>query len=855
MLHGQPRDPPTRLLRRPRIEAMLGESGLTIVSAGPGSGKTATVAAWAHATGWNGVWIDIGPSSSEASVHARIASGLHAIGVLAHAGASPVTGDPKARVLDAIERWESPLLLVMDGVRDTMPPEDRSAWLAEVAARVRRFPQLHVVLLGRSVPSIARSADAIELATAVTDDDLAYTWTEVAEALVAARVSAAAAFVTFLHAATAGIPVLVQVAASALTGQRVSAERPPPARAARLVEAVDAAVLGRGALDLDVGTLRVLRSASLLVDADVAEVASVADVSADVACAALDEAERRGWGRRWGVADGLFSFEPVIARTLALAFLIDGPSVVLARAARILSDRGEAYRALMMAFDAGDDDLVLRTAARHAAALAPHHERILVRLEEIPHARVAAQPLIAAAIAFCHAQNPHSRIAMLASYARAERLARDRSAHGRARDRVVLQLARSVAFLELDRPAWAVRAALSSVELLDALSPSETALLLVSPAVVYGRAAAAALAVGDVREARVLSGRAIGAQKASALVRHVEITRAALLAAVDGDLIAAGHQLDTASMRVTVDNLPLRWMRLATTAILDIEAGRREALTGDARATIGDAQDGPSRAVGAAVTAVSDLLSGGADAAVAGFRALLTRTAALSPSPAERRVLDGLLALALLAAGDASAARRTARSLGETGVAFIFRAVDALANDDALAALLASSSGLSAPHTIRVRTTLQLLRGVAACRLDRRIAAERDTRAAVVSLLDHGLRTPWFLVPGRDRTAVLALVEDLVPPESTLARELLASPSLPARSGPVRRAPQLTRRERAVLAGVFARETNGQMATRLGVSPNTVKKQRASLYAKLGVNSWEDAVHVAVEHGLLDVAD
>jgi LuxR family maltose regulon positive regulatory protein len=834
---------------------MLGASGVTIVSAGPGSGKTATVAAWAHATGRYGVWIEIGPSSSEASVLAQVASGLHAIGLLAHADAAPVTDDPRASVLSAIERSESPLLIVMDGVRDTMPPEDHTAWLAEVTTRVRRFPQLHVVLLGRSVPSIARSADAFELVTTVTDDDLAYTWTEVAEALTAARVSAAPAFVAFLHAATGGIPILIQVAASALTGQRVSAERLPPARAARLVEAVDAAVLGRDALDLDLETLCILRSAALLVDADVAEVAFVADVSAEVACAALDEAERRGWGRRWGVTDGLFAFEPVIARTLALMFLVDGPSVVLARAARILSDRGEAYRALMMAFDAGDDEFVLRTAARHAAALAPHREEILARLEEIPPARVDAQPLIAAAIALCHAQNPHARIPMLASYARAERLTRQGAVGGRPRDRVIVLLARSVAFLHLGRHVWALRAALASVELLDALSASETDELLVSPAVVYGQAALAVLASGAVPAARTHAAHAVAASIASATVRNRAIATAALLAAVDGDAAAAKRHLGAVSIRPTVDYPSTRRVSAVAAAIIAIESGRTDAVDDVVPSVPIEAGEGPLRVVATATVAVIDLLEGAADTAIASLRALLSAQDARSLSAPESRAVRSLLALALQSVGDVGEARRVLRASGESGAVLALRAVDALANDDAMGALLAASTGLSVPNTLRVRTGLQLLRAVAAGRLERVIAARRDARSALASLLAHELRTPWFLVPERDRSAVLALVADQVPPGSPLEEEFLAFPSALTDSRPVSRPPRLTGRERAVLAGVFARETNAQMATRLGVSPNTVKKQRASLYAKLGVNSWEAAVQVAVDRGLLDVTE
>jgi LuxR family maltose regulon positive regulatory protein len=67
--------------------------------------------------------------------------------------------------------------------------------------------------------------------------------------------------------------------------------------------------------------------------------------------------------------------------------------------------------------------------------------------------------------------------------------------------------------------------------------------------------------------------------------------------------------------------------------------------------------------------------------------------------------------------------------------------------------------------------------------------------------------------------------------------------------GPVPPAPggdrPLSVRERAVLARVPLLETNAEIAAALGVGPETVKTQLASVYRKLGVGRRRDAARRA----------
>jgi two-component system, NarL family, response regulator YdfI len=63
--------------------------------------------------------------------------------------------------------------------------------------------------------------------------------------------------------------------------------------------------------------------------------------------------------------------------------------------------------------------------------------------------------------------------------------------------------------------------------------------------------------------------------------------------------------------------------------------------------------------------------------------------------------------------------------------------------------------------------------------------------------------------------------------------------------------PDLTERERAILAGVARGERSKEIAARLGITPATVAAHLTTIYAKLGVDSRASAVAKAIQRGLL----
>lgn len=143
------------------------------------------------------------------------------------------------------------------------------------------------------------------------------------------------------------------------------------------------------------------------------------------------------------------------------------------------------------------------------------------------------------------------------------------------------------------------------------------------------------------------------------------------------------------------------------------------------------------------------------------------------------------------------------------------------------------------------RQTLQLalLRACAALRLQQRPAAIDAFQAAVSTSTQTGMLRPFALVP----TADLAELSE----GDAQVRELFGRGT----PNPLMTEPQdgsgLSPRELQVLEVVATGASFAAVASRLFVSPNTVKSQMRDIYRKLGVRGREHAVERARELGLL----
>jgi len=134
------------------------------------------------------------------------------------------------------------------------------------------------------------------------------------------------------------------------------------------------------------------------------------------------------------------------------------------------------------------------------------------------------------------------------------------------------------------------------------------------------------------------------------------------------------------------------------------------------------------------------------------------------------------------------------------------------------------------------------------------------TRIAVVAASEE-LRTRLAAALSSDPTfdvvAVGATTADVAPSADVLlvARELEDSAPDPADSAgdasAIEQSAPLTNREREILALLADGLGNKQIATRLGISPNTVKTHLELLFEKIGVRSRAEAVAVGVRRGML----
>lgn len=827
---------------RRRLDSLLAATPVTLVVGDSGAGKTTAVVSWVNTVGFACVWVDA--HAHRQDIWGAVSARLHAEGLIP--GADPRRGvslreEIRLRLMSAT----TPFTIVIDDADGLHP--DVVDELVDLAVGSRSM--LRLVVISRLIPAAATVHDPARPIAIVTAEHLALTFCEVDDLLETVGVSASMSAASFLHAVTGGLPLLVAVVARALGGQRVHGERPSALQAQRAVDAVERVAIPHDREAPPAELLGRIRAAALLIDLTVAELMRLIEAPEGCARDTLESAKLAGWGR-WSDDDRLhFSFTPTVARALAFRLRVKRSKPLLSRAASILSDRGDGARAIMFAFDAEDDELILRVGAKHMGVLLSHHRQVLARLQRIPSLRLVEHPLVALITAACQAHDPRNHVASIGSWLRAERLSRAGAVGGRAVDRIVILTGRSVAFGALGRHSSSAEAAESAVRLLEELPLEDVAQLLVSPGMVYGQTASAHFATGDIRSARSASARAVGMPASFATMRRNEWGKSALFAAVDGDITAARADLDAARRQSGADEFFLGAFVELAAALIAVEDGEPATARRIVQETRTGVRTDSLWPIAESTLALADLLDGHAAEAVLRLKRAIAARATAPPSPSERSALVALLALALLATGDMAEVRLLLNSVGRDGGAFVARAAVALASGDEMGALIESTTGLSAVRTIRVRATLLLLRAAAASRLGRSAAADRDASAAFVCMHEHGVWTPWLVLQNDDREAIIGRVErrGLVSP-ATWSRLRAMSPVLPRICG----VPRLTGREHAVLVGVFARETNADIAVRLGISPNTVKKQRASLYRKLDVRTWEEAIQAAVDHGLLD---
>lgn len=858
MLYATPRPVVMEVTREGVNRALDDGVALIAIVAEKGLGKTTAVAGWARGVESEGVWVSVREELSQ-----RTAFWDHVFGLAEDATTTadaPIAGPAVdgSDVRRSVVRWAlsvtRPFVLVVDGIDHL---EDQA--VADLGAVSDLSTGIRIVVISRQAVSLPPHTPT------VGGEDLVFSEEETVEILrKAAHRTYPEGVARTIHREASGYPPVVSAVARDLMRWSVGGAVPPGAIARLVAENVErllVAPLG-GVL---VSDLPMLRRIALLEHASVDEACEVTGAPADVVRAALDAAVQASlghWRTEADASDALaarpgprFVFSPAVARALA-APLRGNPvhSAALRLAATIRGSRGEVFDAITLAIDGRDFRAAVALGSGSLVELITDHtDALLAQLSAIPMSELSKDPLVVLFLAVLHAQRPRGRLAMLALFAKADRLAGAGGGAKRPADRAVLLAVRSVALRLLGRSDWAASTARSAVESLDAASPHDAENLGLLRSLVLGQSALALFWSGDLAGARTLAVRTATTDGAPERARQHAWAKSTYIEAVWGDIVSARDHSKAAH---ALDRWPAEFFRVPgevadaliaaesldnTTAVALLDGlGRRTATT----------EFWPVAVVVRAYLLVADRQAGDA---VRVLSAALEDRSAAPVSGRARHIVVEALALAHLANGERALARAALRQTGGRQRASVVSVLLMLASDEPDAAIAAVGEGLRTHDpSPRLEASFRLLRAAAANRQGYRIGAARDVSIVLDILASSGLRTPWALIPARDREGIERIAVETLGPDSTLVGELAAMPLLvpdvPSR-------PSLTARERQVMIAVAAGRSNAEIASFLGVSINTVRKQRAGAYRKLGASTRDEALAIALERGVLDAAD
>lgn len=226
---------PSRFVRRPRVETLLNRAAagaVTLVSAGPGYGKTLSLAHWARFGGPSGrvAWLSL--DGSDDSLPGFWAGLLGAVRVSGTAPAGsglldiqPAASfglDEAAQVIDELTTLPEPPVIVLDDIQQL---RDREVLRSIDLLLERRLPGLHLVLSARYDPPLRlqRLAVADQL-TEIRSRELAFTPAEARELLAVSDLALPERVVDALVDRTRGWAAGLRLAAMGLDPQTTEAD-------------------------------------------------------------------------------------------------------------------------------------------------------------------------------------------------------------------------------------------------------------------------------------------------------------------------------------------------------------------------------------------------------------------------------------------------------------------------------------------------------------------------------------------------------------------------------------------------------------------------------------------------------
>lgn len=578
----------------------------------------------------------------------------------------------------------------------------------------------------------------------------------------------------------------------------------------------------------------------------------------------IEHFERHGLLERSFAAGGdrHWHFPRLIRRALADMFVSEHPDEaahthqVLARHLSSAQDPALSGRIVRHARAGGDWALLSRMWTLHGLRLTTDHpEAVLIAYDEIPAIATSEYPALALAasvIASLQAHHdPHQRAALLTSYADAGWALRAANRSGGPTDSDIMGIASQII---ADRVGGDPQAAVQRAEAHagDWDSDSTHASSLTARAWFELHWALSSFAAGHgVTAMQLFTKTARTAAPAGAdFIVSAALAQRGLMNAIAGHTREAGEDL-AAHQRIDTSG---QWLHHTITVASHIARGilqldQLDSAAADHLAQAGDGTDSIEEwALLTWANTQYALLFGNPIVTlaevnhVAALHHGLTRSRARDQRSIERSVAELLLAL-----GELNRAKRHIDDAGDQLTLAVPRARLALISGDySQARSIAVASAWQPGMMLRDRADLLMIKAAAALEMD-------DEDAAVVAFtrahsLANSVNTllPYIALPYETLTRLLERSRITLPPKTS---DLIAA--RPAVYPSASELITLTPREATILYAMVQHETLADIAKALTVSLNTVKKQAAAVYLKLGVHDRAAALLQAHRLGLL----
>ncbi len=863
LFYGAPRLP-RHLLARPRLLALLEAAGaLTVVRGPAGSGKTVLLAEWVQVRSASapGVWVTVdGSASSRGGLWRTVLQAVLDAGI----------ADDEVRLVDAISALENPhqlrrellrafthltegLTLVLDSfelVTDIRVHEDL-AWI------LRNCAGLQVALATRTLGSLENSVDSVHLdPTFIAPDELMLTVEETAQILALSSIESERDLAATVHNATAGNPLATRAAVISL--RKDPSGLSPFLSKRRLRESLEDflhQMMSDGGLPPRLFDFAIRTAVAEVLTVELArELSGLSDADT-----MLNDAEAHGlgmWSR--GVHGRNFSYTPAVRAVLVAEVRERFPAErahLWRAAAQWSAHHGRWMDALSLAVDIGDFALASRMVHEPWFELAARHNaRVIDVLGPIPRRKLRAHPLLLMMLALCYNADGSHRLRALETFALAItsiRLSRPTD----AAEKILLTAAESAALRVSGHIDRALPVAEKGMQALDRLGAEDRDQLGINIGLVLNQIGLTFFYSGRSGEAlRAFSSAYTHGGGGRDRSKFHSIALLSGMHAVNGDMTEAKRFVDEAATLHWPDawkNGYIGSMLHLAKAFLCLE--RFDFESAQAHVTVMEPHLDTLEhwPLFAHVQAMIDLGQGRAVAGETTLAAALTRGGRSSVTRFTRVRIDASHAMLLLASGNPGAVAKLLRRhpADELALAVIRARFELLTGHSEQAIQMLNHLATNQEISVRTRVEALLVRAAAALELGNSTAAMTNLNQMASLMRDRGLRFPLMLVP---RTNLEALRETASAQADSLAHELLADlstvPEVMLQTLPRM---HLSDREIVVLRQLVHTGNIVELSAALFVSPNTVKSQMRSIYRKLGVNSRDEALLIAVDHGLL----